>query len=124
MKKFMVIIGIVCVVFCGFTMIGCTNNQEQVEQEVVGENYYSDEEIEELKSTLYDYVALQLKGIVGDDSSISGEAFDKWVELMDNNGIEIVFCFDDIDLDTREYTGHYVAKKQLSNGYVVEVDLV
>lgn len=123
MKKFMAIIGIVCVIFCGFIMVGFTNGQETVSHEDSLEA--KNEKIKELQSDLYDRVYWEAcKANKDADLSLSQEEFEKLEEALSEYNIELKPVIDDLYRDENgdlAISCHYVAVKTY-DGYAVGVD--
>lgn len=120
MKKFMVIFGIVCVLFCGTVMVGFTNNQnEEVQEEISEEVYYSEDEMNEFSSQVYDF--FYNEALVKVEEGY--DAYDFMDYMTDEYGFDIELeCvgsyFEDGQLIS-EFA--YVACKELSTGQILKV---
>lgn len=124
MKKFMVILGVVCVLFCGVMMVGFTNNQEQLSHEDSLEA--KNEEIKELQSELYDWMQWQtLMSDKNGDYELSQEEFEALVETFKEHNIELVQVVDDLHKDDDgnwAASSHYRAIKTYADGKVIAID--
>lgn len=123
MKKFMVIFGIVCVLFCGTVMVGFVNNQneEEIQEEVSEEVYYSDEEMNEFASQAYNFFYEKAH----EKAAEGYGAYDFMDYMADEYGFEVGIKVGESYTDedgVHHLDSHFVASKELSTGQILEFD--